>query len=246
MFRFYIDTSDIRRNIRNFEKIEEIAVLKEVNWYLNQVYGYLAKKHGTRYSYITPPGRERLNLRIRSRRLLNTLRDSRFTEQRGDTYVAGFSIPEGNPKGNYLGVHVGEDESTPPFKLTPNNAKHTFSYKDSQRILIPLRAALNSDGTVKGITPRHAGAYKVMPFAVAKTLSPFTGENKSKFHDGTLIVYKTSGRRIIPMYILARKASIPRRILLAPAMEKYLDKFYARIDTQIERELNRVQTKRHT
>jgi hypothetical protein len=244
MYRFYIDDRELRDAIYNFENIQEIDVEKEVTWYLNQVYSYLSKRHGTRYSYITPPGRERQNLRMRTRGLLNQLKASRFTKKEGDTYIAGWNIPEGNPRGEYLGVHVGIDAGEPPYHLTPSKAKYTFRYRNRNKILVPLRAGMNPDGTPKPISARHQIHIIQFRFIAHSRSFDWSGENTTKIHPHTLILYKNSGRRKIPMYMLFNNADIPKRMLLMPAMERYRSAFYDRIENQIEKELNRVTSQR--
>lgn len=248
MYRFKIDYRELSAAVRNFRSVKEIEILKEVNWYLNQVYHDLSRKHGKRYSYITPPGSERLNLRIRSRRLLGRLAAARFTTSTRNSVVAGWDVGEGNPKGNYLGVHVAEYEDDAPYHLTPAKAKYTYTTKSgSKRILIPLRAGMNSDGSPKPLTGRIKGKIRVMPFeATLKTPGfDWSSENKSKFRAKTIVLYKVQGRRKVPMYIIVKQARIPRRLLLGPVMDKYKDKFYERLEKQIDKALARVASKRN-
>lgn len=245
MYRFKIDHSEISGAIKNFESVKEIDLIKEVNWYINQVYRDLSRRHGTRYSYVTPPGSDRKNLRVRSRKLLNDLRDSRFTKVSRNKVTAGWDIPKGDPKGQYLGVHVNETGSDSPFRLTPNNAKHTYTTKKGEkRILIPLRAGMGPNGQPKPITGRNSGKLKTMPFSVAKDRLDWSGEDKKKFRARTIVIYKVSGRRKIPMYIIVKKARIPRRLLLGPTMEKHREAFFQRVESQIDKALNRVSKKR--
>lgn len=242
MFKFYISKSNIKRHIKNFKDLDEIDTSKEAAWYLNQVYAYLAKTHGKRYSYTTPPGTERKNLRVRSRRLLRELANSRFVNKSGSVLIAGFDIGPGDPRGNYLGVHVGEDASDAPFKLTPSNVKNVYNHRGRNKIAIPLRAATNPDGSIKPITARVRSRLRLMPFRVAEKLPQFdwAGEHKKKFNPNALILYKIVGRRHIPMYVLANKAFVPRRLLIVPAMDRYKDKFYERLESQIEKQLNKL------
>lgn len=244
MFRYRIDYREIRRAVKNFNDVKDIDVVKEVRWYLNQVYRDLSRKHGKRYSYVTPPSPERTNLRVRSRRLLNELRDSRFITH-GKSYVtAGWDIPKGDPKGNYLGVHVADRSGAAPFNLTPANAKYVYTTKKgAKRILIPLKAGMTSAGTPKPITSRSN--LKGMPYGklVGRPGVDFSGENKAKFKANTYVLYKESGRKKIPMYIIVKKARIPRRLLLGPAMDRHKDELMARLEKQIDRELNRVSKK---
>lgn len=246
MYRFKIDHSEIRGAIKNFESVKEIDLIKEVNWYINQVYRDLSRRHGTRYSYVTPPATERKNLRVRSRKLLNDLRDSRFTKVTRNKVTAGWDIPEGDPKGVYLGIHVNETGSDRPYRLTPQKAKYTYTTKKGEkRILIPLRAGMGPNGQAKPITGRNAGKFKTMPFSVASSRLDWSGEDTKKFKARTIVIYKISGRRKIPMYIIAKQARIPRRLMLGPAMDKHKDAFFQRIETQIDKALARVEKKRN-
>lgn len=243
MFRFKMDYSELRRAVDRLERVQEIEILKEVNWYLNQVYAYLYKKHSKRYSYITPPGTERLNLRVRSGKLLNELKNSRFTRSNKAYVTAGWDIPSGNPKGNYLGIHTGETANDPKYTLTPAKAKYTYTTKKGEkRILIPLRAGMRPDGSPKPITGRVRDKMKVMPFEATLRTSGFdwSGEQKSKFRAKTIVLYKIQGRRKIPMYIIIKQARIPRRLLLGPAMDRYRDKFYERLQKRVDRVINSV------
>lgn len=242
-YRFRFDYSDLRKAVNNFNSVKEIDVIKEVNWYLNQVYRDLSRKHGKRYTYVTPSAPERKNLRVRSRTLLNNLKASRFTRQNGNSVTAGWDIPTGNPKGNYLGVHVGETESDAPFRLTPQNAKYTYTTKKGEkRILIPLRAGMDSQGRPKPITGRIRANMRAAPFRVIEKRSDFVwgGEDKKKFHANTVILYRRSGRKKVPMYVIVKKARIPKRLLLGPAMDKHADAFYDRLESQIQKQLDRI------
>lgn len=245
MYRFKIDYSEIRGAIKNFESVQEIDLIKEVNWYINQVYRDISKTHGRRYSYVTPPGTARKNLRIRSRKLLNDLKASRFTRTSRNSVTAGWDIPKEDPKGTYLGIHVNETGSDSPYQLTPNKAKHTYTTrKGEKRILIPLRAGMLPNGQPRPLTGRVADKIKTMPFSVAETRLNWTGEDTRKFHARTIVLYKVSGRKKIPMYIIAKQSRIPRRLMLGPTMDKHRDAFYQRIESQIEKALARVEKKR--
>lgn len=244
MYRFNIDYSELRRAINGFEHVQEIDILKEVRWYLNQVYRDLSRKHGKRYSYITPPGNNRTNLRVRSRRLLNDLRDSRFVRGNNKRLVAGWDIPSPSPTGSYVGVHTAITGNESPYRLTPSKTPYTYTTKKGEkRILIPLRAGMTSDGKPKPITSRSAHRLKTMPFHIAKTRLDWSGEDLSKFKSKAIIIYKISGRRKIPMYVLAKQARIPRRLQLGAAMENRREDFLKRVETQIERALKSVKTK---
>lgn len=245
MFRFYIDDRELKQAIRNFRDINEIDVVKEVNWYLNQVYAYLAKTHGRAYTYSTPPASDRRNLRRRSRNLLNWLRDSRFAYKQGRDYVAGFDIPPGDARGNYLGIHTAIDvDDAEPTIITPSRAKYTYNYRGRRKILIPLRAGMDGNGVPIPITSRID--VKAMQFRFARRSRRFdwSGENMNKFADHAIILYRVSGTRNVPMYVLANRVSIPKRMILMPAFDRYRDAFYDRIESQIDKELNRVASKR--
>lgn len=247
MFRYKIDHSEIRAAIKNFESVQEIDTKKEAVWFINQIYRDLSRKHGKRYSYVTPPGSERTNLRVRSRKLLQYLSDSRFVRTTRNSVTVGFDIPKGDPKGNYLGVHA-TDRGGSPFNLTAANAKYIYQTKTAgTRILIPLRAGMKSDGTPKPITGRSRDKIKAMPYGklVGKSGVDWNGENTKKFHAKTVILYKINGRKIIPMYVIAKKARIPKRMFIGAAMDRNIDKFYNRLETQIEKALDRVSKKRN-
>lgn len=246
--RYRIDYSELRQAVNNFNSVQEIDIKKEVNWYLNQVYRDLSRRHGKSYSYITPPGNERTNLRVRSRRLLNDLKASRFVSSTSNSVTAGWDIPEGNPKGKYLGIHTATGYDDLPYHLTPAKAKYTYTTKKGQkRILIPLRAGMNSDGTPKPITGRNRDKIKVMPFEATARAAGFdwSGENKRKFRAKTIVLYKIQGRKKIPMYIIVKQARIPRRLLLGPTMDKYKEQFYQRLENQIDKALDRVSKRRN-
>lgn len=243
MYRFKMDYRDLRSAVSRLEKVQEVEIIKEVNWYLNQVYAHLYKKHSRRYTYTTPPGTERTNLRMRQGRLLQQLKASRFVTSDRNSVTGGWNIGEGNPKGNYLGIHVAENAGDPKYHLTPSKAKHTYTTKKGEkRILIPLRGGQNVDGTLKPITGRIQGKLRVMPYAATLRTPGFdwSGEKKSKFRAKTIILYKVQGRRKIPMYIIVKQARIPRRLLLGPAMDKYREAFYNRLEKRVQRAVDSV------
>jgi hypothetical protein len=242
LFKVTFDTSAIESFAKSAKGIE-LDVQKIVNWYINKVYAELYKQHSTPYSYVTPPGarrkrvvemsgRDRKNLRKRSGRLLGDLKNSKYAKKSGDTWEAGFEIR----RGSYLNLHVG-DKTDPPTKLIAGQAGPTFK----GRILIPLRAALNSNGTVKPITASNLAKMKILPFNVAAKMSKvdLDGEDTSKFFKWSLIIFKSSGRKLIPLYVLAKKIEVPKRVFIGEKMLKYYDDLYDKLDEEIEKELNR-------
>lgn len=245
-YRFKMDYSELQAAIRNFESVQEIDVITEVNWYLNQVYRDLSRKHGKRYTYVTPPGDRRTNLRVRTGRLMQELKNSRFTRSTKNSVTAGWDIPEGNPRGNYLGIHVADKEGASKYVLTPAKAKQTYTTKKGEkRILIPLRAGMNSNGTPIPLTGRLKSKVRAIPFKAAAESRGFewSGEEKRKFHANTIVIYRNEGRKKVPMYIIVKQARIPRRLLLGPAMDKHKDAFYKRLEMKIDKALARVSKK---
>lgn len=242
MFKVTFDTREIEEFAKGAKGVE-LEVQKSINWYINKVYADLYKQHSTPYTYVTPPGAkrkmvshmsgsDRKNLRKRTGKLLADLKRAKYGKKVGDTWEAGFSIRTGS----YLSIHVG-DRNDPPTKFVAGQKGPTFK----GRILIPLRAALNSNGTVKPITASNLAKMRMLPFKVAIDSSKvdFTGEDTRKFHDYSLIIFKSTGRKLVPLYVLAKRIEIPKRVFVGEKMLKYYDDLYDRLDADIERELNK-------
>lgn len=243
MFKVTFDTREIESFAKGAKGVD-LEVQKSINWYINKVYADLYKQHSRGYTYVTPPGArrkrvaemsgsDRKNLRKRTGRLLADLKKAKYSRKAGDFWEAGFNIRPGS----YLNVHVGE-RTDPPTRFLPSQKGPTFK----GRILIPLRAALNANGTVKPITASNLAKMRIMPFHIAADSQrvDFSGEDKSKFKEYSLIIFKSSGRKLIPLYVLAKKIDIPKRVFLGEKMLKYYDDLYDRLDADIERELNKI------
>ena len=228
MFSVKFDTNAQELFAREIKEVE-IDIGKSVNWYINQVYRDLARQHGVRYTYTTPPGSERKVLRKRTGKALETLKQSKYARKTGNVWEAGFNIP----RGSYLArFHVGEPGESERFSV--NDVPSNQRYRG--RVLIPLKAGLNSNGTIKALTGRQNVRVKQFQFM---RKGDFTGENLSKFHKHSLIVYKQSGRRRIPLYVLATHFTVPKRVNVSQKMVKYYDDLYDRIDHEIEKQLNK-------
>ncbi len=243
MFRVRFDTSAVENFAKNAKGVE-LDVQKAINWYINKVYADLYKQHSRPYTYVTPPGArrkyvssmtgsDRKNVRKVSGKLLTDLKNSKYGRKVGNNYEAGFNIR----RGSYLSIHVGEP-TDPPTKFLPGQKGQTYK----GRILIPLKAALNADGRVKPVTAASIARMRIMPFHVASKVSSvdFSNEDTKKFNKFSLVIFKSSGRRLIPMYVLARKIEIPKRIFIGEKLLKYYDDLYDRLDYEIEKELNRL------
>lgn len=226
MYRILIDTREVEEFAKN-QKGVSVDVQKALTFYINQVYADLAKQHGRRYSYVTPPASNRSVLRKRSGNLLAELRDNRFVTKTGNEWSAGFVIP----RGSYLYTHEGSVDASP----TVIKAKGSY-------MTIPLRAALNPDGTPKRLSARSWSGLK--RYQIGKIRSGLSGgEDSAKLNDKAWVLAKKVGRRYIPYYLLAKKVTIKKRIFVYEKMLKYYDDIYDRLDLQIQRELDRVAKK---
>jgi hypothetical protein len=233
MFTIEFDKSDIEANVKDFEKIPQDIdkeIEKAVRWYINQVYASLYKQHSRPYTYGTPPLLERSVLRKRSGGLLSELKNNRFVRKSDDkTWETGWLIP----RGSYLFVHAG------------NPGEKTVIRARGEYMVIPLRAALNADGTPKKMSPRQWVGLKKYRVGNIRARIDFSGENAAKFHDNTWILAKPIGvaysgaRRYIPYYILARQVTIRKRLFIQQRMEDYYDELYNRLDTVIARRLGK-------
>jgi hypothetical protein len=244
LFKVTFDTSSIEHFAKNAKGIE-LDVQKIINWYINKVYADLYKQHSSPYAYVTPPGarkkrvsemsgRDRKNLRKRTGRLLADLKNAKFTRKTDSgTWESGFNIR----RGSYLNLHVGE-RTDAPTKLLAGAAGPTFK----GRILIPLKAALNPNGTVKPITASSLAKMKILPFHVASEMNrvDMGTEDPTKFHKFSLIIFKSSGRKLIPLYVLAKKIEIPKRVFIGEKMLQYYDDLYDKLDDEIEKQLNKL------
>jgi hypothetical protein len=226
MFKVTFDTRGFETAFPGKEIEKEIE--KAVNWYINQVYRDLSKQHGRRWTYVTPPGDKRKNVRKRTGKLLNDLKRAKYGRRQGNTWQAGFNID----RGSYLyRFHVGDpgEEETFTRSDVPPNLRY------GRGLLIPLRAALNANGTPKPISGRQN--LKMARGSLFST-ADLAGEDAAKL-ENSIIVYKQSGRRKIPMYIFAKKFTVPKRVFVREKMIKYYDELYDRLDDEIEKALNR-------
>lgn len=205
---------------------------QEGQWFVNQAYAYLSKKHGRRYSYKTPPASDRTNLRKRSGNLLAQLRDSKFAMGNKDWATVGFDIPEYSSN-NYLGAHVTVDGTQRTTRITPSMVRNTIGRNGRKYIMIPLRAALNANGTMKPITPRTRLQLRETRFKFSSHLN-WGGEDKSKFFPNSIVLYKPTGRGGIPMYVLARGVNIPQRMDLEEAMLHETPKLVTRLEKKLD------------
>jgi hypothetical protein len=220
VFKFYVSKDDIEKLHDDFENIE-LDVQKHIQWYINQVYEALRKQHTKAYTYTTPPGSARKNLYLRSGKLRNALRESKYVKKISeDEWEAGFNIRPGT----YLDLHVGE-RGDPPTAIKSLGRSDIFL----GRMTIPLRAALNSNGTPRIMSARSLNNILILPFHVlesgefgsdkskmkkkplnnrkilgefkrGKLRVDFSGEDTSKFNPNSLIVCKKSGRRLVPLF----------------------------------------------
>jgi hypothetical protein len=258
LFKVHIDTStigEVARGLRHFD----IDALKYLNSYMAQVYAELSKQHGRPFQYVTPPGDKRRNVYKRSGQLLQELKASRYARKTGpNTWEGGFEIPPSS----YLAIHAGNKDDGPTIIKATGSSSLFWG-----RMAIPLRAALNSDGTPKILNPRMMGQMLILPAKVLlagkfegkrtkKGVKPknnpvllrmfssgglkvdFSGEDTKKFHDYSLIVCKVSGRKLIPMFVLAKEVRIPKRIFIGETMEKYEQDLYNQLADAVDSALS--------
>jgi hypothetical protein len=252
LFRIIFD-SNLQEVAKSLEG-SNIDVQRIIQWYINQVYAALYKQHSRNYVYVTPPGSARRNIYKRSGTLLLELKNSKYAQKNSsDEWEAGFKIRPGT----YLDLHAGYIDD-PPTVIRSAGRSSAFL----GRMIIPLRAALNADGAPKRFSARTFNQILILPF---KTLqegtfsgkskggkpinnrkllgqfrrgnlrADFSGEDTSKFHAYSLIVMKVSGRRLIPLYVLAKEVRIRKRIFIQEKMEDYLDALYDRIQLQADK-----------
>lgn len=252
--KFEVNDLELIDSLKNFD----IDVQRYINWYLSQVYQDLAKKHSRQWTYVTPPGDKRRNIYKRSGKLRSDLSDARYVKKIGENeWEAGFNIRPGS----YLHIHAGYRDDPPTTIKSLGNSQMFLG-----KMAIPLRAALSSGGIPKIMTPRVMNSLLILPFHVlqagkldggkktgAKPLNDrknlndfkrgkvtvdFAGENTSKFHANSLIVCKKSGRKFIPLYVLAKEVKIPKRIFIKESMEDHYDDFYNKLDEAVMKAIN--------
>jgi hypothetical protein len=250
---FKVDVSFDKDFANNLDRFG-IDIEKYIRWYLSQVYQDLAKQHSRKYTYVTPPGRNRSNIYLRSGQLRKDLSDARYVKQNNSQeWEAGFNIRPGS----YLHIHAGERTDAPVLVKTLGNSSMFLG-----RMAIPLRAALNTNGTPKAITPRMMDNLLILPFHVlmagkfdkgkkkggkplnsrkmlgefkrGTTRVDFSGEDTKKFNPNSLIVMKKSGRKFIPLYVLAKEVKIPKRIFIGEKMDKYYDELWNKLNDAVE------------
>lgn len=234
MVKLSVDTREIDDLIKDIDKaLSEPDVEKELQRYLNSVYRYLSKKHGKRYSYATPTASERQNLRKRSGGTLGLLRaakDHRDSVRKLNDHLfeAQFILSDkladmvGDP-GDYTRYDTGNFDG-------PNIGTIGLGRSGRNRrtyILIPLRNATTSNGGVNVLSPRELDACSLLSIDKIPA-SALAGEDISKLGKSGILC-KTSGRNIIPMYVIAKEIRVPKRIDMVEAMESQLPKLNERL-----------------
>lgn len=256
MFKITFDTNAAQLEA-DFNNIH-LDVEKYIREYINKVYQAIIKQHSRRWTYVTPPGNKRKNVYLRTGKLRDQLSRSRYYKKVGaDEWEAGFDVKPSS----YLSVHVG-------YRDDPPVTVHSLGRSDVflGRMTIPLRAALNANGSPKSFTARTLNNLLILPFHVLQSgkfgnskvpgYKPindrrmlrffkkgmkvdFSGEDTKKFHDNSLIVCKKSGRKFIPLYVLAKTIHIPKRIFIKEKMDEYYDDVYNKLNDAIEKALPR-------
>lgn len=256
MFKVTFDTNaaQLEADFRNVN----LDVEKYVRQYINKVYQAIAKQHSRKWTYITPPGDKRKNIYLRTGKLRDDLSRSRYVTKTGqDQWEGGFNIRPGS----YLSIHAGYRDDPPLVVHTLGSSSMFLG-----RMTIPLRAALNANGTPKSFTARTFNNLLILPFHVLQsgkfgnqkvpghkpmndrkmlnffkrgTKVDFSGEDTKKFHENSLIVCKKSGRKFIPLYVLAKTIRIPKRIFIKEKMDDYYDDVYNKLQEAIEKALPR-------
>lgn len=195
----------------NVEDLENQFRYKEVSQkLLNATYARIYRKHSSPYSYFTPVDKNRQsarkNLRRRSGRLLNLIKNSRFMRQlRSDTIEMGFDLKTNEPRlvSNVKNVEKGGGD----FK----NIK-----ADGPAMTIPLKEALYSNGTKRRRSMRAWGSgikTTTVEIALEKGIKgePFS-LNGETLHPKSRIVCIKKGETWVPLYLLVRKVRIPKRM----------------------------------
>lgn len=223
----------------------------------------VAHSHSRKYSYTTPPASDRVKLRKRSGRIAQAIKAGRrFHRLAPDAFAIEFDINIMRQVAPYIGYHL--DTS-----YTGKNKSKFYRDSNDDYILIPLRGALNSDGTLAIDPPitnvlwntKAPTSYALdtddsdEPYAYMrdgffwvryKDIDHFnidvSGENTSKFHDNTLLVCLDG----TPCFIAAKTVEIPLRLKLGKEVKYYFDRpsGYGSLDTRLEKELQKLLRKK--
>lgn len=278
--RVKINTKDLRDFTKNLH--DTIDYSKVLQSFMDGMNSRLLQKHGRQYTYQTPTigmpkskssfgdngSAGRANVRRRSGRLIQAIRNARFTKSISkNQYEAGYSLPQILSAVPYAKLHINTNEDG---KIT-----YTTLTPRTKYFSIPLNAALNSNGTLKVQPPRYASFYRdddtggiarsdtenksKVIYAVGNSwvkLSyedalmqryDFSGENTKKFKKNSQVILSTRDRR--PYFVLAKKIKIPARITLQKELADGINApngYYSlqnRLQTEINRLLRKVSKK---
>lgn len=154
------------------------VVSKGMRKYLEGVSRSLTRRHGTPW----PGGTTSRSLSKRSGRAVRSIQSS--------VRVKGKTL--NTVEGRIGGV----------FYLATHETGARITARKSKFLTIPLRAALNSDGTPK---KKRARAWR----------NTFVAKSKK----GNLIIFQKRGGRIVPLYVLKRSVKIPPRLNMRSTLE---------------------------
>lgn len=201
-----------------------IEIKKILTKYINQVNKYLMRQNGKQFNVGSPysPAREDKSrfLKKRGGGLLQTLSNARYVTYNESSRFgeAGYDISLLGP----LSIHEGS-LSPAPVVIKPKRKKF---------ITIPLKAALNADGTVKKFSDRYYaknsrgqgyGEFFIDSYKNLKK-GNWTGKKlamSNKIYGNPLIIYREVGRLNIPYFILAKKVTIKKRLFVKAALERF-------------------------
>lgn len=110
------------------------------------------------------------------------------------------------------GIGGIEGSMSGAFYLTIHEYGGTIRATKAQYLTIPLKAALNSNGTPKKRSAREWN-------------NTFVGQSKA----GNLIIFQRQGRQLIPLYVLKKSVKIKARLGLRKAQEDAVDAFIGRV-----------------
>lgn len=247
-----INTSDIKKWVAELKKISSSAAdgvdyEKVLDMWSREVAREIAKKHGRRYSYVTPPASDRVNLRRRSGRILAAIKAGRYLQKYSQNdYAVVFDVDTMLQYAPHLEPHLDD---------TYKGTKYSDFYRaaDGDYIYIPLKAALDSQGElavaaprgkqtlIKGKKPRiprnsrsqdlNEGAaepwhdFKLGYMWTIHEDSDYWNiqineEDASKFRPHSIILSDHG----IPYFVAAKTIEIPRRLKLFKDIKYFYDK----------------------
>lgn len=118
------------------------------------------------------------------------------------------------------GVAGVEGSMSGAFYLTIHEYGGTIRATRAQYLTIPLREALNSNGTPKKRSAREWN-------------NTFVGQSKK----GNLIIFQKRGRLIVPLYVLKKEVKIKARLGLRQAQADAMDEFVDRVAKAVRQEI---------